>query len=247
VSNNEQAVSELVLRKLDEIGLDAEVVGGNVIGRLEGSESSRTLALCGHLDTVAVVDPDSWTVDPYGGLLREGRLWGLGSSDMKAGLAAQIMAIDAIKRSALSLKGNILFIATVLEEVTQEKLVLRRGIIELIDKELIDADVTIIGEPTDLFVARGHKGVCNIDLTTHGKSAHASVSESGINAIEKMAKILLAIKTIKLAKHSELGLGTLTTCIIEGGVKTGIVPDVPCSNRQKANCRRNRSDYQDRH
>jgi acetylornithine deacetylase/succinyl-diaminopimelate desuccinylase family protein len=226
VSGDERDVGELVAKKLSEIGLEVDVVGGNVIGKLEGNDSKRTLAICGHLDTVAVVEPASWTVDPYSAVVKDGKLWGLGSADMKAGLTAQMMAIDAVKKSEMPLNGNVLFIATVLEEEGRMKLEQRKGVIELLDKGLIKANATVIGEPTNLLVSRGHKGICNTLLTTKGKSAHGSVPDMGINAIEKMAKVLLALKTLKLGYHPELGLGTLTPCIIQGGIKLSIVPDV---------------------
>jgi len=226
VSGEEKAVGELVAKKLNQIGLEVEVVGGNVLGKLEGGDSNKTLALCGHLDTTPVGDSKSWTVDPFGGEIRDGKLWGLGSADMKAGLAAMIMAIDASNRARIDLSGDILFVATVLEEGSQEKLKLRKGIIELLDKGLVKADVTVIGEPTDLEVARGHKGVCTLEIATHGKSAHGSTPEKGINAIEKMVTVLAALKGLKLGYHAELGPGTLTPCIIQGGVKLAVVPDM---------------------
>ena len=224
-SGEEDIVGELVAKKLDQIGLNVEVIGGNVLGRLEGTDS-RTLALCGHLDTVPVTNPESWTVDPYGGQISDGKLWGVGSADMKAGLAAQIAAIDAFRRDAISSRGTVLFVATVMEEVGKRRLALRKGVIELLDKGLVKADAVVVGEPTDLVVARGHKGLCNIELTVHGKAAHASVPDKGVNAIEGMARILVALGTLKLGYHAELGPGTLTTCLVQGGTKLGTVPDV---------------------
>jgi succinyl-diaminopimelate desuccinylase len=224
-SGNENAIGEVVVAKLKQIGLETEIVGGNVVGRLEANGSNRTLAFCGHLDTVEITQRQSWIRDPYNGEVSDGRLFGLGSADMKAGLAAQIMAIDAVKRARLRLNGDILFIATVLEEVGQEKVQGRKGIIELADKGLAKADAVVIGEPTDLMVARGHKGLCNVILTATGKAAHASVPQGGVNAIEKMAKVLLALKSLKFSYHPELGSGTITPCLIHGGSSLGVVPD----------------------
>jgi len=224
-SGNEEAIGELVAEKLKQIGFETQTVGGNVLGKLETNGSNRTLAFCSHLDTVEITEPASWTRDPHSAEVNDGRLYGIGSADMKAGLAAQIMAIDAVKRAGARVRGNLLFIATVLEEVGREKIEHRKGIIELADKGLIKADATVIGEPTDLMVARGHKGLCNVALTTRGKAAHASLPEGGVNAIEKMAKVVLALKTLKLGYHPELGSGAITPCVIQGGIKLGIVPD----------------------
>jgi acetylornithine deacetylase/succinyl-diaminopimelate desuccinylase family protein len=224
-SGVENAVGNLVHKKLKEIGLETEIFGGNVLGRLETNGSDRTLAFCGHLDTVEITQPQSWIRDPYSAEVNDGKLFGLGSADMKAGLAAQIMAIDAVKRAGARINGSLLFVATVLEEVGQEKVQRRKGIIELLDKGLVKADAVVIGEPTDLVVARGHKGLCNVILTSTGKAAHASVPESGVNAIEKMAKVVLALKTLKLGYHSGLGSGTITTCVMHGGSSLGIIPD----------------------
>jgi len=225
VSGSEEEAGKMVAKKLAEIGLEVETVGGNVIGKLAGDNDQKTLALCGHIDTVGVTEPDSWTVDPHSATVKDNILWGLGSADMKAGLAAQIMAIDAIKKSKVSRKGNVLFVATVMEETGREKLEQRRGIIELLDKGLMKADATVIAEPTDLLVGRGHKGICDTILTAKGKTAHGSLPEKGVNAIEKMSKVIMAMKGMKLGYHPELGPGTLTPCVIQGGIKLAIVPD----------------------
>jgi acetylornithine deacetylase/succinyl-diaminopimelate desuccinylase-like protein len=156
----ENNVARMVEKKMDELGYDKVFVDdfGNVIGIIYGIESAPTVLLNSHMDTVS---PDGenqvWEIPPYSGETRNGKLYGLGSSDCKSGLAMQIYAGYLLKRALLPLRGTLIVAATVSEENG-----LSLGVQHLISKTLADmkikVDYAILGEPTGLGLFYGHDG-----------------------------------------------------------------------------------------
>ncbi len=228
----EGEVAKYVAERMREIGLDVEVYEclpgrPNVIGRLKGEVSHPTLMLNGHLDVVPPGDTGLWTVDPFGGELRAGRVYGRGSADMKGGLASMLLAAKALKESSVSLKGDLLLTAVVDEEVTGYGAndIVRRG---------YTADMVVVAEPTDLKPVRAHKGLVWFEVTTVGRALHSSrVSSRGVggevNAIYKMGKVLDALQRylLELEKRVDplVGNPTVSVGTITGGSKTNVVPD----------------------
>lgn len=225
LSKNETELSELIAKKMESCGLSVQVIGGNVVGELKTVAEGPTLILNGHMDTVPVGDITSWTFDPFGAEIKDGRIYGRGASDMKGGLASMIMAIDALKKSGSEFNGNLKMTTVIMEELG-EKLSQRKGIIELIDKGIICGDAAIVGEATNLNISLGHRGRTLLEVVVHGKSAHASMPEKGVNAIEKMATIITSLKKLKMGYHEILGKGTFNIGFIEGGTKANVVPDL---------------------
>lgn len=225
VSGEEQEIAEIVARQMEMVGLSVDIIGGNVVGKMFGLKQQPTLILNGHMDTVPVGERDKWDVDPFGAEVRNGRVYGRGSSDMKGGLAAMVMAVDAIKSMNIDLNGNLVLTAVALEELGARKLRERKGVIELIDKGVIKGDAAIVGEPTNLEISVGHRHPSNIEIVTVGKSAHASMPKKGVNAIEKMAKIILALNKLEMGHHDILGPGTLSIGLIEGGTRPNVVAE----------------------
>ncbi len=223
-SGEEGRMAEAVAGQMESVGLSAEIIGGNVVGKT-AMRGEPKLIVNGHMDTVPVGDASSWTMDPFGGELRDGRVYGRGSCDMKGGIAAMVMAYDAVRRSGLSLDGLVL--TAVVEEETGGKLGERKGTIELIDKGVIRKAPALIGEPTNLRIGIGHRSKADILIEVRGKSAHASTPERGINAIVKAAEVILALqKRLKLKEHRILGRGTINIGLISGGTKSNVVPDM---------------------
>ncbi|MEM2939406.1 MAG: M20/M25/M40 family metallo-hydrolase, partial [Candidatus Bathyarchaeia archaeon] len=143
---DEKEVSELLASHMEKIGLTVELEEifpnrSNVIATLEGIEGGPTLLFLGHTDVVPV--DSGWSIDPFKAIEKEGKLFGRGSADMKGGLAAMVIAIESLKRSKVTLRGNLIFAAVIDEEVSSY------GIRHLIENGL-KADYAIIGEPTDL-------------------------------------------------------------------------------------------------
>jgi succinyl-diaminopimelate desuccinylase len=165
----------------------------NVVGRLAGAAPRPTLHFNGHLDVVPAGDPRAWTHDPFGAEISAGRLWGRGSGDQKAGIAASIYAVEALRRAGVRLRGSIEQSATVDEESGGFA-----GVAELCDQGIIAADRTdhvIITEPLDVDrVCIGHRGVYWCEVTARGLAAHGSMPELGRNAAVAMARLVARVE-----------------------------------------------------
>lgn len=156
----ENAVSRIVEKKMNQLGYDKVVMDdfGNVFGIIYGIDPEPVVMLNCHMDTVA---PDEskglWKMPPYSGEISGGMLHGVGASDCKGGLAAQIYSGHLLKRAMLPLRGTLIVAATVSEENG-----LSLGVQELISTTLADmklkVDYAILGEPTGLGLFYGHDG-----------------------------------------------------------------------------------------
>ncbi len=165
----------------------------NVLGRLEGRAARPTLHFNGHFDVVPPGDRSAWTHDPFGGEIAGGRLWGRGTGDQKAGIAASIYAVEAVRRAGFTLRGSIEQSGTVDEESGGFA-----GVAELCDQGLIAAtrtDHVIITEPLDVDrVCIGHRGVYWAEVTASGVTAHGSMPALGHNAADAMARLITRIE-----------------------------------------------------
>jgi succinyl-diaminopimelate desuccinylase len=164
----------------------------NVVGRRRG-ETDRPLAhLNGHLDVVPA--GDGWTVDPFGGILRDHRIYGRGTSDMKAGIAAAVYAAECLKRAGLALHGTVEVSGTVDEESGGFA-----GVAFLCESGLLESgrvDHVIIPEPLGVDrICLGHRGVYWFEITAHGRVAHGSMPFLGVSAIERMARLLETMRS----------------------------------------------------
>jgi succinyl-diaminopimelate desuccinylase len=229
---NEAEIGRYYFKKIREAGLDAGTFESlthrpNVIGRLKGTEGHSSLMFNGHLDVVPPGDLNRWTVEPFGGEMSDGRVYGRGSADMRGGLAAMILAAKAIRESGVELRGDLLLTAVVDEEVTG------RGANDLVNKGYV-SDMVVVCEPTGLKPLRAHKGILWLEITTLGKAVHSSrVSSRGVfgdvNAIYKMTDVIRALQDhlAVLERRSDpvVGNPTISVGTIEGGSKTNIVPD----------------------
>jgi len=156
-----------------------------------------SLLLCGHIDVVPAGDLDKWAVQPYAGELKQGRIYGRGSTDMKGGVAAMLMALAAAKDCENELSGSV---ATAI--VPDEEVQGPAGVQWLLDNRKLEADTCIIAEPTSYLgseysVVAGERGTCWLRITAHGKSAHGSTPALGRNAIEMLTQFLPALKVLE--------------------------------------------------
>lgn len=197
--------AELIGRRLQATGLAVEYVEAegrpehtaeyprvNVVGRGPAVPGRPRLHLNGHFD---VVPPgEGWTVDPFSGLVRDGRIYGRGASDMKSGIAAAVFAVEALRRAGVELAGAVDISATVDEESGGFA-----GVARLCETGIISSDQTryaIIPEPFGpTRVCLGHRGVYWFDIIAHGRVAHGSMSHLGRSAIEDMGALLEAFRT----------------------------------------------------
>jgi succinyl-diaminopimelate desuccinylase len=164
----------------------------NVVAARRGKRERPLLHLNGHTDVVPA--GHGWSVDPFGGVVREGRLYGRGSSDMKAGIAAAVFAAEAIRRAGVELDGALEISGTVDEESGGFA-----GVAWLAEQGRIAAsrtDFAIIPEPMTVDrISVGHRGVYWFELTTHGRIAHGSMPYLGTSAIEHMGSVLEAVRS----------------------------------------------------
>jgi succinyl-diaminopimelate desuccinylase len=189
------------------------------------SDSNQTLVFSGHTDTVPV-GANKWEHDPWSATIVGDKLYGRGTTDMKSGLAAMIMAFLLLHRSSLSLRGNLLVAASAGEEVDC------RGAEAFIEQKRFLAEdgsvpAFVVGEPTNGNVIIAHKGAMWIKLKTYGRTAHGSTPQNGINAIEKMMVILNSLDLMELSAISDPLLGNPTYSLnqVKGGIATNVVPD----------------------
>ena len=164
----------------------------NVIGRRDGARAGKTLHLNGHFD---VVPPGAgWTKDPFGAEVADGKIYGRGTCDMKAGIAAALFAAEALRRAGIELGGTIEISGTVDEESGGFA-----GVAYLCKTGRVTAQNTnfaIIPEPLNVDrICVGHRGVYWFDVVTHGRIAHGSMPDLGHSAIDDMGAILEAIRT----------------------------------------------------
>lgn len=223
ISPNEQALAEFIAIELHELGLEPElheVATGrpNVYAILDFKSSGRFLTFAGHLDTVDVAQ--GWMSDPFEPIERNGRLFGLGSCDMKGGLACVLAALHALLHSSTrqQLHGRVGFAATVDEEG------FGTGARALLATPYARSDGILLAEPhyadsIDNAVPIGMTGKVLYRITVHGQAAHGFHSEKGINAIEDAARIIAALDRLQLGTHPILGQGNICTLKIEGGYK----------------------------
>ena len=199
-----------------EVELDEAAPGRpSVVGIARGSGGGRSLMLNGHLDTMGVEDMER----PFEPVVRDGRLYGRGGYDMKAGVAACMLAAERLAREDLS--GDVIVTAVADEEYASigTQSVLKRW----------SADAAIVTEPTALRVCVAHKGFVWAELETRGRAAHGSRPAEGIDAITRMAPALGRLAELQArldAKpgHELVGPGSVHASLIEGGQELSSYP-----------------------
>ncbi|MGN0719064.1 MAG: M20 family metallopeptidase, partial [Anaerovoracaceae bacterium] len=236
MENQEEAISQYILDFFLEHGFTAyrtEIEPGryNTVAILEGTEreTSPSLMLTGHMDTVPAYDFEK-AFEPWED---EENVYGRGAVDMKGALAAAMCAMVEIKESGTRLKGDLIFCGVADEE---EAGIGTRSLIETGP----EATYTVVGEPTDLHIALGHKGLEWIEVTFKGKKVHGGAQEEGVNAIMMAGRFLQKLETEYLPNlaqrtHPILGKATLNIGTITGGDQPSTVAD-HCSIRLDRRC-----------
>ncbi len=187
-----------------------------MIATAKGSGGGRTLLLNGHLDTVGY-EGMSAPLEPR---VEDGRLYGRGAYDMKGGLAACLVA--AAEAGKRGLRGDVVVTAVVDEELTSigTQSVLKR----------VRADAAIVAEPTHMEVGIAHKGFVAFEIETHGRAAHGSRPDLGIDAIAKMGHVLVGLDALDRSlrerpTHHLLGSGSLHAGVVAGGSGFSTYPE----------------------
>ena len=190
----------------------------NVLAHVPGGRSDLSVLLETHMDTVRA---DGMEIEPFEPVQKDGKLYGRGSCDAKASLAAMMVAVAETARTGPPV--DVWLCAAVDEEFTFG------GAAHLVASGFY-ADYVVVGEPTKLQVVTAHKGAVRWTVTTRGRAAHAATPWEGENAIYKMAKIVEALERYadvlqSQQPHPRLGPRTLNVGTIEGGQTVNTVPD----------------------
>lgn len=220
----EQAVAEHVAAALSRLGMDATLVGRggrtSVVAEARVSADADTVLVASHLDTVPV---DGMEIDPFDPVIQGDQLFGRGSCDTKAGMAALLEALSKVLERG-TLRRNVIVVGEADEELSSV------GVADVLDHLGGDRpDWVLATEPTGLQIINAHKGVVHARLRAEGRACHSSDPSAGSNAIVSLSRAVLAIdedaSTLADTMHPQLGPATLSIGVIRGGQAPNIVPD----------------------
>lgn len=219
ITGHEDRAQELYIRQLSGLGLELDVWApqaaefadlphslaseerfgqrSNVVGTWRGAGGGPSLALNGHFDVVPSGEESRWQYPPFSGTRAEGKIWGRGACDMKGGLASGIVALAALQRAGVRLRGDLQVQCVIAEETSGLGSIaaIRRGHVP---------DALICLEPTDLKIAPAMGGLAKYRITVMGKSAHTSMPWNGVSAFEKFIPIYQGVKAFEAERHESI-------------------------------------------
>ena len=193
----------------------------SVIARAGGSEAKAPLCLTGHLDVVPL-GTRKWSRDPFSGETDGDLLYGRGSSDMKAGVAAILIAARSFSKKLNNTPGVVLVLTA-----AEEGGCIGSKHLAALPKLMGKAGAIVVGEPTSNYPMVGHKGSIKLHAKFKGVSAHGSMPQLGVNAIYKAARAIAKLEGFEfgVAAHPVMGSPTLNVGTFEGGSGVNLVPD----------------------
>lgn len=216
---NESGAQAVIIEKCRELGLEMDIweIGGdgltkhpafcsdrqsfkgnpNAIGIMKGSGGGKSMILNGHIDVVPAGHLNDWEGDPFSGHIECGKLYGRGSTDMKGGTTALLMAIEAIKNADITLKGDVIFQSVIEEESggAGTLAAVLRG---------YKADGAIIPEPTNLKIFPKQQGSMWFRISVRGKGAHGGTRYEGVNAIEKAMLVIERLRELENERNKKI-------------------------------------------
>ncbi len=194
----------------------------SLVARIGGAIGTKPLCFTGHIDTVPL-GAASWSVDPFAGEISDGKLFGRGSSDMKGGVAAFVVAVLQLANELKDGTGVVLVI-TAGEETGCEGAYHLAGLGEALG----EAGALVVAEPSSNQPWIGHKGALWLAARTTGVTAHGSMPEKGVNAVYKAARAISKLEDFdfNVARNAILGKPTLNVGTVHGGLNINSVPDL---------------------
>ena len=221
LANDEESVQKIIQSKLESLGLETKKVivqfesiknhpafcddgfspdsRVNVIGQWKNGDAAKSLILNGHVDVVPTGPETLWNESPWSGSVRDNRIYGRGSCDMKAGLASGIFAIQVLQAIGFKPKGNVMVQSVVGEESGG------CGTLTNIVKGY-SGDAAVILEPTSLKVCPIQSGALTFRLKIPGQATHAAMRWDGISAIEKYNLIHQSIIKLEKERHQSFNV-----------------------------------------
>jgi acetylornithine deacetylase/succinyl-diaminopimelate desuccinylase family protein len=225
---DERAVAQRIHQEFDLLKLgQAEVIAReperpNLRLRSKGRGRSPSLILNAHIDTKPAGNRADWKNDPFDPVIRDGKLYGLGSTDMKGAVAAMVYAFAAVRRIEGSLNGELQLLLVADEEGGSGY-----GMKYLAEERLISGDVALIGEPCGIrreleFIHLASRGICCFRVRLHGDQMHSSLSAefNAVNAVMKAAELLCHFQREFKIEGAVVNPGV----VFQGGVFFGVVP-----------------------
>ncbi|GGP15546.1 ArgE/DapE family deacylase [Oceanobacillus neutriphilus] len=226
VNENEIEVANYIKDLFAAYGIDSKIVPVtdtrvNLVADI--GSGSPVIGISGHMDVVSPGDENDWTSDPFTLVERDGKLYGRGTDDMKAGLVNLALVMIELKENNELKNGTVRFMATTGEEVggAGSKKLYEEGYMD-------DVNYLWVAEPSPDTIIYSHKGSLNLRITSVGEAAHSSMPEQGYNAINPLMKYLLELDE-KLngddRKNEVLGKLVMSTTIFNAGNQINSVPD----------------------
>lgn len=194
----------------------------SVIARAGGKSGSDPICFTGHLDVVSL-GTRKWSKDPFAGEADGDKLYGRGTSDMKAGIAGMLVAARSFAKKLNGTPGVVLVLTA-----GEENGCIGSRHLAALPKLMGKAGAIVVGEPTSNYPMVGHKGSIKLHASFKGVSAHGSMPQLGVNAIYKAAKAISKLEAFQfgVAEHATMGLPTLNVGTVEGGSGVNLVPDL---------------------
>lgn len=228
VNGNEEEVAVYIQKLLEKHGIDSELVPyakgrSSLVAEIKNG-SGKVLGLTGHMDVVDAGDESEWTFPPFEAHIDGNKLYGRGSTDMKSGLMAMVIAMIELKEQGLPFEGTVKLLATVGEEVGE------LGAEDLTKKGYADdLDGLIIGEPSNYNLGYTHMGSINYEVVSIGKEAHSSMPKQGINAINHLNEFITVVnqkmkEITDKYEDPELGRTIHNVTVIRGGEQVNSIP-----------------------
>ena len=231
VSGDEGAAVGVVEAALRHLGFDDVRIdeAGNAIGEIGlGEPGAARLLIDGHIDSIPLHSEERWTVDPFGGEIRDGRLYGLGICDQKASIAAAAFGVAAAHRTA-PIAGRVAVVASVCEEEMEGQAL--AGVLDA-----FGPDVAITTEPSDTRLCIGQRGRAKVFARVTGRACHAGHAALGLNAADALAALVMELRAVEHPTHPQLGKRDLT-CIDVASWPYPSVSTVPGRAEARFDCR----------
>ncbi|MDT2571968.1 ArgE/DapE family deacylase [Enterococcus raffinosus] len=229
VNNNEAEVADYYAKLLQTHGIDSTKINyqegrDNLVATIKKGNSKKVLGLSGHMDVVDAGDESQWKFPPYEAVIDDNKLYGRGSTDMKSGLTAMVIAMIELGEEEVSFDGTVKLLATVGEEIGE------LGAQQLTEAGYAD-DLTglLIGEPTKYNLMYAHMGSINYSVISRGKEAHSSMPEQGFNAINHLNEFITRVnkEMATVAENyvnEDLGRTIHNVTVIKGGNQVNSIP-----------------------
>lgn len=231
VNDNEKEAAAYYKDLLAKHDIDSKIVEysptrHNLVAEIKGENPGKVLVFSGHMDVVGIGDIDDWNYPPFDAVIENGKMYGRGTTDMKAGLTALLIAMIEVKKSGQLKHGTIRLVASIGEEIGMygSKQLTEEGYID-------DADGIIIGEPklADGVIVTAHKGSVQYEIISRGRSAHSSMPEKGINSLQQIVDFIQLTnpryeEAASKAENEKLGRMLNAYTVINGGDQINSIP-----------------------